>query len=147
MPKRARPGAPPLELPQGSGRTRAALLSSLYDNFEHTVSLRGSRSCVNAMAFAPSGRLLASGGDDTRVLLWNSLGPLSRETKPRGTYEGHTSNVFSVAFSAQGGDGEGELISGGINEKVYVHTIAREGEATTIYTEHDVCLLPSRFQR
>jgi len=53
---------------------------------------------VNAVAFSPDGRLLASGGDDHKVRLWNPT-----TGQPIGhPLTGHTGWVLSVAFSPDG---------------------------------------------
>ena len=49
------------------------------------------------MAFAPGGRILASGSDDKRINLWDAVtGKLWQSLK------GHDIAVFSVAFSPDG---------------------------------------------
>ena len=52
---------------------------------------------VCAIAFSPQGQLVASGGDDQRILLWDvSTGDIIK------TLTGHQSRVTSLAFSADG---------------------------------------------
>jgi WD40 repeat protein len=70
---------------------------------------QGEAWCV---AFTPSGKLAASGGDDHRVRLW-AVG--ERRLTPVRTLEGHTSTVSSLAFTPSGdqlvsGDLQGGLI-------------------------------------
>lgn len=52
---------------------------------------------VNAVAFSPKGRLLASASDDKKVLLWDA-----HTRKALARLEGHDDNVLGVAFSPDG---------------------------------------------
>jgi hypothetical protein len=61
--------------------------------------LTGHSSAVNALAFSPDGRFMASASSDKTVRLWN----LSVQSKPRPiVLEGHKSWVWTVAFSSDG---------------------------------------------
>src|SRR2546430_5324138 len=55
------------------------------------------RSGVMALAFSPDGRMLASGGMDRTVRLWE----LST-WQERRRYEGHLGGISKLAFSADG---------------------------------------------
>ena len=57
--------------------------------------LKGHFGCVNAAVFSHDGTMIASGGDDTRVLLWNTD---QLQLGPRSTFTGHASNIFCTAF-------------------------------------------------
>jgi WD40 repeat protein len=75
---------------------------------------RGHRSTVIAVAVSPDRRLLASGGSDHTVRLWNLAGWRPGEPSPPvRVLEGHTNEVWSVAFSP-----DGKLLASGGNEGV-----------------------------
>lgn len=58
--------------------------------------LKGHKSSVESVVFAPTGKLLASSSADSSVRLWTPDGTLVR------TLEGHTSEIDSIAFSPDG---------------------------------------------
>ncbi len=61
------------------------------------TTLTGHNAPVNAVAFSRSGNLLASGGDDNNVILWDGASFAFVRT-----LAGHTDDVSAVAFSADG---------------------------------------------
>src|SRR4051812_41113999 len=75
--------------------------------------LHGCEGPVRAMAYSPDGRLLAAGGDDMKVRLWDlASGELLF------TLSQHTDWVRALAFSP-----DGQLLaSGGWNGKVVFHS-------------------------
>ena len=59
--------------------------------------LRGHRSQVSGVAFAPDGKTLASSSDDTTVRIWDL-----ESGKTLTTFLGHPGGVHAVAFSPDG---------------------------------------------
>ena len=60
--------------------------------------LKGHTGGVNSVAFTPDGRILASGSDDTTIILWDVA-----TSHPKGaSLKGHTGIVRSVAFTPDG---------------------------------------------
>jgi WD40 repeat protein len=71
--------------------------------------LEGHKSNVQALAFSPDGKTLATGGFDKTVRLWSLA-----TRRMLATLKGHTSPVLSVSFSPDGrslatGEGDGTL--------------------------------------
>jgi len=89
---------------------------------QERASLRGHASPVFSVAFAPHASMLASGGEDMSVILWDSAGT------EQLTLTGHTGEVNSVAFAADGG----MLISGGDDHTIRVRDIATGRELTVL---------------
>ncbi|WP_066374792.1 nSTAND1 domain-containing NTPase [Herbidospora mongoliensis] len=76
--------------------TRQAMLHVLANPLR--AVLPGHTFWVQAVAFAPGGRIMATGGD-TRIILWSTTthDPVGRPLS------GHKANITSVAFSRDGG--------------------------------------------
>src|SRR5262249_40006540 len=53
---------------------------------------------VRAVAFSPDGKVLASGGIDQNIYLWNT-----QTWQARGPLQGHTGELFALAYSPRAG--------------------------------------------
>lgn len=86
----------------GSGG--ASGLVRLYDLTDKTPAegpiLRGGRGAVLALAFSPDGKLIAGGGEDTTLRVWEP-GPGSRGDA-RAALAGHTKPITAIAFAPGG---------------------------------------------
>lgn len=114
-------------------RTDEELGKKLPPGVKLLRTLKGHRGAVNSVAFDPQSGMLASGGDDRKVKLWEA-----RSGKLLRTLEGHTNVIWSVAFDPRGET----LASGGYDDSVklwkarsgkLVRTI-KDDDAGTVYS-------------
>ncbi len=104
-----------------SPQVAASLLDSLENDARLYTFLRGHTAPVYALAFSPDGRLLASGGDDRVIRLWDA-----RTWEPVATLKnGHTGTVWSLAFSPDGS----LLASGSTDRTVRLWNVAARAPA------------------
>lgn len=109
-------------------RQRIALAQDL-----HWKDLKGHFGCVNAIEFSHgSGELIASGGDDRRVLVWQVEKMLSDIGTPAVMKGEHNSNIFCIAFDLD----NKTAFSGGNDEQVVVHDI-QTGETKDVFPHED----------
>src|SRR5207253_2708011 len=98
------------------------------------------RGAVKAVAFSPDGKLLASGGTDRRIILWEVPSAGSKpppQLAERGYLDGHQGNVACLAFSPDGkllASGSDPVVRGGPAE-VKVWDVAAKAEAAS-WTDH-----------
>ena len=78
-------------------------------------SLEGHTAGVSCLEFSPNGKLLASGGHDNTVCVWNV-----EKRKLLKTLRGHAGRVRSLAFAPQLPDVEAQLLSGSYDESAKV---------------------------
>jgi WD40 repeat protein len=88
--------------------------------------LNGHTDTVQAVAFAPDGKVLASGSDDRTIKLWEV--PSGRILR---SLTGHTGSVGSVAFSPDGG----KLVTASDDKTIKLWDVAT-GQAIATLTEH-----------
>jgi WD40 repeat protein len=76
---------------------RSALLSTTSYSTSVQASLRGEHGEVNTVALSPGGRLLAAGGTDGKVHIWNTA-----TGRQIGALSGPSGAITAVAFSPDG---------------------------------------------
>ncbi|KAH3746004.1 DDB1- and CUL4-associated factor 5 [Pelomyxa schiedti] len=96
--------------------------------FPYSCKIKGHFGCVNTINFSKgNGKLLCSGGDDKRILLWNVFGPLEA-AKHVGELIGHKSNILCATFS---GDNH-TIVSCGNDAKVFCYDVSRTSVKKTM---------------
>ena len=111
----AAPRQPVAETPLGSKETVSNVELKPWKYYKKLHSLKGHKSWVWSLAFSPDGKILASGGQDKTIRLWNTS-----EGKCEDKLEEHKDVVHSLAFSPDGrmlasGCRSGEILLWNIN--------------------------------
>ena len=99
--------------------------------FRHSYLLRGHHKHVNALALTPQGNILASGGEDGRLLLWDTFGLDNKPFKSMLTqYDGP---ILTVAVDCKGQ----RVYSAGKTRRILFHDL-QSGKESSI-EESKVC--------
>ncbi|KAJ1639084.1 WD40-repeat-containing domain protein [Pavlovales sp. CCMP2436] len=102
----------------GAGGGRDGAAPDAQAPFQYRYELRGHNGSVYMVAFAPSGHLIASGGFDKTVRVWDISRP-ARQEEVRCLAE-HTLNVSDVAWSSD----SATLLSGSYDQTVKAWNVA-----------------------
>ena len=87
--------------------------------------LSGHTAAVSSLQFSPDGQLLASGGNDNTVRVWDVATGI-----PRKVLRGHGGRIRAVAFSAGAGGGNLQLLSAGQDNQVNIWDLKRDQKKT-----------------
>ncbi|GLV31906.1 adipose [Carabus blaptoides fortunei] len=82
--------------------------------------LEGHKGCVNCIEWSKDGRRLASGSDDTKVIIWDPF----RHRKLQVITTPHIGNIFSVKFL--GGNNDPLIVTGAGDCHVVVQSVIQE---------------------
>nr|CAB3267741.1 WD and tetratricopeptide repeats protein 1-like [Phallusia mammillata] len=89
----------------------------LLQRFRLEHELNGHTGCVNCLDWNQNGRLLASGSDDTNIILWDPFSHKALNT----IQTGHHGNIFSVKFMPHTNDKV--VATGAADCHVFIHDV------------------------
>ncbi|DAZ97580.1 TPA: hypothetical protein N0F65_005552 [Lagenidium giganteum] len=119
---------------RGNGRAIDVALQghgSMLRRLRCETVLAGHEGCVNHLRWNRNGSLLASGSDDTKVIMWDYATRKQREVIDTG----HTMNIFAVCFVPDTNDHI--IASGAMDCQVQIHYAPFRPEATKSYRLHN----------
>lgn len=83
------------------------------------AKLEGHTGCVNCLEWSSNGKLLASGSDDNRILIWDAF----KQKLELDLLTPHQGNIFSVKFLPNTGDTM--IVSGAADSHIFVFDLNR----------------------
>ncbi|KAI0978687.1 hypothetical protein GJ496_007039 [Pomphorhynchus laevis] len=89
--------------------------------------LKGHRGCINCIEWDQTGRILYSGSDDQRVIVWN----VSDASINQSILTYHTGNIFSVKVAPQ--TDCRKILSGAADGKICVNDVSYPNSVATLY--------------
>jgi WD40 repeat protein len=108
-----------LALGSGSLNGNIWVLDVTEKNAQEVAVLRGAKGAITALAFSHDGKLVAGGGEDHTLRIWE---PVAGGTgTPRTMLKGHTSTIRSLAFAPS----NAEIATASIDNSVKTWTLSR----------------------
>lgn len=108
-------------------RNRLKGAPQLIQRLDLDAKLEGHSGCVNCLEWSSNGRLLASGSDDNRVIIWDAF----KKKLVLDLMTPHQGNIFSVKFLPNTGDTS--IATGAADHHIYVFDVNRTSDLETPY--------------
>lgn len=113
-----------------SPQADAALQQALERNYAQHLFTGGHTDSIRAVVFTPDNTLVATGGADNRILLWNAVtGEITRQL------QGHNGAIRSLAFSS-----DGRWLLSGANDNVAILWDMTTGQTTARFYGHNAAV-------
>ncbi len=117
--------------------TVAAAALSVSEEWESSRLSDGHTAAVRRAVFSPDGRLLASCGEDAKVIVWDFA-----RRKRLATFTDHTDWVVAIAFSP-----DGKWLASGSEDKTVIVWDATRLEKVAVLKEHQTPIRSLAFSR
>ncbi|POM58213.1 Hypothetical protein PHPALM_37171 [Phytophthora palmivora] len=103
---------------------------SLVRRLQCEAVLDGHKGCVNTLQWNENGKLLASGSDDHKVIIWS----YDQHKKQQVIESGHHLNIFAVCFVP--GTDDHVLASGAMDNDVRIHYAPFREDSSKVFRVH-----------
>ena len=127
-------GGNPLALKLVAAATQELFDGRIAEVLKYEI-LNGHTSGIRSVSFSPDGQMLASGGFDLSVRLWNVANGQCLQI-----LQGHISWVFDVSFSP-----DGEILASGGDDNTIRLWDVRSGQCFNVLQEHNSAIWSLRF--
>lgn len=108
-------------------RNRLKAAPQFIERLDVEGKLEGHTGCVNCLEWSSNGRLLASGSDDGRVIIWDPF----KQKQILDVMTPHQGNIFSVKFLPNTSDTI--IATGAADQHIFLFDINRTMDMTTPY--------------
>ncbi|ORY79409.1 WD40-repeat-containing domain protein [Protomyces lactucae-debilis] len=108
-------------------------------NMDGAQDLEAHYGCVNALSWSEDGRFLASGSDDTHIMLWDAQESAKGLIPSRSIHTGHRANIFDVQWLPNTSNSKIVSVAGDAEVRVFdIEHIAQRGTTSppSVYTNN-----------